>query len=61
VFAYLNQFSLETLPAEAQRLLDLTLSLAEVAPAVECFRQPLVVDGYEASRFIPVQKYGARQ
>ena len=61
VLAYLNQFSLDALPAEAQRLMYLTLSLAEVAPAVEFFHQPRVTDGYDPARFIPVQKYGAQQ
>ncbi len=56
VIAYLNQFSLDTMPPEAQRLLYLTLSLAEVAPAVELFKQPGVVDGYDAARFVPVHK-----
>jgi hypothetical protein len=32
----------------------MTLSLAEVAPAVENFGQPGVVDGYEYTRFVPV-------
>lgn len=56
VIAYLNQFPLDSLPAAAQRLMYLTLSLAEVAPAVELFKQPSVVDGYDASRFVPVHE-----
>ena len=56
IIAYLNQFPLETMPAEAQRLFYLTFSLAEVAPAVELFKQPGVVDGYDAARFVPVHK-----
>ena len=54
VIDYLNQFPLETLPADAQRLMYLTLSLAEVAPAVELFKQPSVTDGYDAARFVPM-------
>ena len=54
VFDYLNQFPLETLPADAQRLLYLTLALAEVAPAVELYKQPGVIDGYDPRRFIPM-------
>jgi hypothetical protein len=50
---YLNRFPLDAMPPAAQRLLNLTLSLAEVAPAVELFKQPTVIDGYDASRFVP--------
>lgn len=52
VLPYLDQFPLEALPEDATRLFYLTLSLAEVAPAVEQFGQPGVVDGYDAKRFI---------
>jgi hypothetical protein len=55
IIDYLNQFPLENMPDDAQRLLHLTLSLAEVAPAVELFNQPLVTDGYDPERFIPAQ------
>jgi hypothetical protein len=55
IIEYLNQFPLENMPDDAQRLLHLTLSLAEVAPAVELFNQPLVTDGYDPERFIPAQ------
>jgi hypothetical protein len=53
ILAYLNQLPLNTLPDDGQRLLNLTLALAEVAPAVELFNQPLVTDGYDPERFIP--------
>ena len=56
VITYLDQFPLEAMPAEAQRLLSLTLSLAEVAMAVELFKQPSVADGYDAERFVPQHK-----
>jgi hypothetical protein len=36
------------------RLFLLSLSLAEVAPAIENFNQPSVIDGYDFKRFIPV-------
>ena len=52
VLSYLEQFSLEDLPDDARRLFYLTLSLAEVAPAVEQFGQPSVVDGYDIKRFV---------
>ncbi len=53
VLPYLEQFSLEKMPTDAQRLFYLTLSLAEVAPAVELFGQPSVIDGYDLRRFTP--------
>ena len=52
VLPYLEQFSLDALPDDASRLFYLTLSLAEVAPAVEQFGQPSVVDGYDIKRFV---------
>jgi hypothetical protein len=54
ILDFLNRFAEETAPADVKRLSLLTLSLAEVAPAVENFRQQGVVDGYDYSRFIPV-------
>jgi len=56
VIAYLNQFPLDAMPADAQRLLYLTFSLAEVSTAVELFKQPSVADGYDASRFVALHK-----
>ena len=55
VLTYLNQFPLDDMPQDARRLFDLALSLAEVAPAVECYGQPSVIDGFEAARFLSVQ------
>ena len=54
VLPYLAQFPSEKSPVDVQNLFYLTLSLAEVAPAVENFGQPSVVDGYDIARFIPV-------
>lgn len=51
ILTYVEQFPLEPMPADAQRLFNLTLSLAEVAPAVELFGQISVVDGYDIKRF----------
>ncbi|SRR5216684_6305204 len=53
IMTYLNQFPLDDMPQDARRLLYLALSLAEVAPAVECYGQPGVSDGFEAARFVP--------
>jgi hypothetical protein len=54
IITYLNKFPLDHMPEDARRLFYLTLSLAEVAPAVEFYKQPDVVDGFPASRFIPI-------
>jgi hypothetical protein len=51
ILPYLEQFPLDKMPEDAQRLFYLTLSLAEVAPAVELFGQPSVIDGYDIKRF----------
>lgn len=39
------------LPEPVERLFLMLLSLAEVAPAIEYYGQPTVVDGYESARF----------
>lgn len=53
VVAYLNRYALATLDEhpEAMTLMYLLLSLAEIAPAIEFYNQPAVIDGYESSRF----------
>jgi hypothetical protein len=53
VMAHLNGFALDALPPAEKRLLDLALSLAEVAPAIEFYKQPAVIDGYDPQRFVP--------
>jgi hypothetical protein len=52
VVAWLNQFELDKLPEDAQTLMYLLLSLAEVAPAIEFYQQPFVIDGYDPFRFV---------
>ena len=56
IIAYLNQFPLDAMPGDGARLLHLTFSLAEVSTAVELFKQPGVIDGYDASRFVALHK-----
>jgi hypothetical protein len=56
ILQHLNGFTLENVPDDSNTLLLLTLSLAEVAPAVENFGQPDVVDGYQWSRFVPMHE-----
>ena len=53
ILAHLEQFPPNKLPPEAERLLLMTLSLAEAAPAVELFGQASVVDGYDITRLTP--------
>ena len=61
VLEFLNGFSpTDVIPAEVNRLFLMTLSLAEIAPAVENLDQPGVLDGYEFSRFIPVHDQDLR-
>jgi hypothetical protein len=55
VLPYLAQYPLENIPEDVQRLFYLALVLAEVAPAVENFGQPSVVEGYDVARFIPAR------
>jgi hypothetical protein len=54
IMEYLNQYPLDALPAEAKRLFYLTLSLAEVTPAVEQYGAPGVIDGFPPERLVPV-------
>ncbi len=52
---YLDQFSLDTLPTREQNLFNLTLSMTEVAFAVEKYKgNPSGFQAIEASRFVPV-------
>jgi hypothetical protein len=51
IINYLNQYPLDGLPAEAKRLFDLALSLMEISPAVELFKEPDETGAFEATRF----------
>ncbi len=55
VMAYLNALPLDALPPEAERLFHLSLSLMEVANAVEMFQNPAVINGFDVRRFAPVE------
>ncbi len=54
IIEYLNAWPLDALPEAAQRLQYMTLSLAEIAPAVDWFKQPNVPGGYDAGRLVPL-------
>lgn len=51
VLSYLAKVPLDNLSDSQKRLLDLSLAFCEIATAVELYRQPAVVDGFEPSRF----------
>ncbi len=55
IIAYLNQLPIEEQPDDGRRLFYLTMSLAEIAMAVELFKQPAVVDGFDPRRFIATE------
>lgn len=55
ITTYLKQFSLEGMPAEAETLFHLSLSLIEVANAVEMYKQPRLPLGFDPARFVPVE------
>lgn len=56
ILAYLDQFSLREMPQDAQRLLFLGLSLAEISIAVELFHEPKVTGGCDPARFQVVRE-----
>ena len=60
IFDYLNAKDLGTLSANDENLLFLTLALAEIAPAVEFYRQAAVIEGFGALRFLPVENFCLR-
>lgn len=60
VMDYLNRFPLDAMPEESRNLLYLTLSLAEVAPAIELYKQPTVIDGFDSRRFIAEEEFRMR-
>ena len=50
VLEHLDKFPLEQMPEKERRLLYLALSLAEVANAIELFKNPSVIDGFDPDR-----------
>jgi hypothetical protein len=55
IVTYLNQFSLERMPEDVQRLFFLILSFVEVTSAIELYGQPGVINGFDPARFLPVE------
>jgi hypothetical protein len=60
IVAALNGYPLDAMPRQAQALMHMLLSLAEVAPAVEAYHQPGVIDGYDPARFIADEAFVMR-
>jgi len=55
IIDYLNRFPLDSMPEDAQRLLHLALSVAEIAPNVELYKGSTTVPfSFEERRFIAV-------
>ena len=50
ILTYLKPYPLDEMPEHAEKLFYLCLSLAEVTTAVENYRQPSVIDGFESGR-----------
>jgi hypothetical protein len=60
IISWLDRFPLDAMPAEAERLLNLILSLAEIAPTVELYQGSATVPfSFDEKRFIAV--HGDRQ
>jgi hypothetical protein len=51
ILPHLGRYQMNDMPEDAKRLLYLALSLAEVAPAVEWYNQPTVIDGFDRRRY----------
>ena len=60
VVKWLDTFALSALPDAAKPLMYLLLSFAEVAPAVEFYKQPAVIDGYDPRRFVADETFTMR-
>lgn len=58
--AYLAAYPLDALPEGPKRLLDMLLSLAEVAPSYEGYRAPTVPDGYDSRAFVAQEDFPLR-
>ncbi len=56
ILSLLAQYRPDAAPDEVQHLSDLALALAEIAPAVENFGQPKVIDGYDVDRFVALHE-----
>ncbi|HSV84536.1 MAG TPA: hypothetical protein VLK85_35485 [Ramlibacter sp.] len=60
IVRHLNGFPLAGMPPAQANLMHMLLSLAEIAPAVECYHQPGVPDGYDPARFVADEQFVMR-
>jgi hypothetical protein len=51
ICSYLDAYTLAALPADARRLYDMLLCVAEVSPSTEGYHAPRVPYGYDSRRF----------
>lgn len=56
ILDYLDQYSLQDMPEDANELLNLAYSMAEIAPAVEMFQQVYVTPTFDARNFLPTHE-----
>ena len=55
IVEHLKQFPLDRMPEDSQRLLNMTFFLIEVSIAVELYRRPQVINGFDRARFAPIE------
>lgn len=60
LLAFLNRKPLDELDEVENTLLKLLLSLAEIAPTVECYNQQEVVYGFDPRRFVAEEDFSLK-
>jgi len=55
IIVFLNQYPYDDLPENGQRLCDMALSLVEVAPLVEMYKDPANLNMVDPDRFVAYQ------
>lgn len=55
IIVFLNQYPYDDLPENGRRLCDMALSLVEVAPLVEMYKDPANLNMVDADRFVSYQ------
>lgn len=60
IMTHFGETAPEDLEGPDLALYDMVLSLAEIAPAIESYRQPTVVDGFASRRFVAEEDFVLR-
>lgn len=60
ITSHIDGLGSTSLPEKSERLYLMLLSLAEVAPAIEYYGQPTVIDGYDSRRFVADETHKLR-